>query len=83
MGRARTGSETRNGGRGKRSSERSGKQIGCNLSTTLAGFQAEDCQRVLLRRDAFRAGGIGEREAERFIRRMKQKIAEGLRLEGA
>jgi hypothetical protein len=33
-------------------------------------------------RDAFRAGGIGEREAERFIRRMKQKIAEGLRLTG-
>jgi hypothetical protein len=34
-------------------------------------------------RDAFRAGGIGEGEAERYIRRMKQKIAEGLRLKGA
>jgi hypothetical protein len=30
--------------------------------------------------DAFRAGGFGERAAERFIRRMKQKIAEGLAL---
>ena len=31
-------------------------------------------------RDAFRAGGFGEPVAERFIRRMKQKIAEGLAL---
>jgi hypothetical protein len=28
--------------------------------------------------DAFRAGGIDSRAAERFVRRMKQKIAEGL-----
>jgi hypothetical protein len=33
-------------------------------------------------RDAFRAGGIERQVAERFIRRMKQKITEGLRLEG-
>jgi hypothetical protein len=32
--------------------------------------------------DAFRAGGIGEQASERFIRRMKQKIAEGLQLKG-
>jgi hypothetical protein len=31
--------------------------------------------------DAFRAGGIEPQAAERFIRRMKQKIAEGLALE--
>lgn len=31
-------------------------------------------------RDAFRAGGIDPREAERFIRRMHQKIADGLAL---
>jgi hypothetical protein len=31
-------------------------------------------------RDAFRAGGIDPRAADRFIRRMKQKIAEGLAL---
>jgi len=31
--------------------------------------------------DAFRAGGIDRPAAERFIRRMKQKIAEGLALE--
>ncbi len=31
-------------------------------------------------RDAFRAGGIDPALAERFIRRMKQKIAEGLAL---
>ena len=30
--------------------------------------------------DAFRAGGFGEPVAQRFIRRMKQKIAEGLAL---
>ena len=33
--------------------------------------------------DAFRAGGIEPQAAERFIRRMKQKIAEGLALEDA
>ena len=33
-------------------------------------------------RDAFRAGAIDPRASERFIRRMKQKIAEGLRLKG-
>jgi hypothetical protein len=32
--------------------------------------------------DAFRAGGIDRAAADRFIRRMKQKIAEGLALEG-
>jgi hypothetical protein len=32
--------------------------------------------------DAFRAGGIDRQAADRFIRRMKQKIAEGLALEG-
>jgi hypothetical protein len=31
--------------------------------------------------DAFRAGGIEPRAADRFIRRLKQKIAEGLALE--
>lgn len=31
--------------------------------------------------DAFRAGGIDRQTADRFIRRMKQKIAEGLALE--
>jgi hypothetical protein len=29
-------------------------------------------------RDAFRAGGFTEKESDRYIRRMKQKIAEGL-----
>jgi hypothetical protein len=33
-------------------------------------------------RDAFRAGGYPPGDAERFIRRLKQKIAEGLALEG-
>ena len=33
-------------------------------------------------RDAFRAGGVERALADRFIRRMKQKIAEGLALEG-
>lgn len=33
-------------------------------------------------RDAFRAGGYPPADAERFIRRLKQKIAEGLALEG-
>jgi hypothetical protein len=33
--------------------------------------------------DAFRAGGIEPQAAERFIRRMKEKIAEGLALEDA
>jgi hypothetical protein len=33
--------------------------------------------------DAFRAGGIERRVAERFIRRLKQKIAEGLALKDA
>jgi hypothetical protein len=32
--------------------------------------------------DAFRAGGIPAEDAERFIRRLKQKIAEGLALKG-
>lgn len=32
-------------------------------------------------KDAFRAGGFGDADAARFIRRMKQKIAEGLALE--
>jgi hypothetical protein len=32
--------------------------------------------------DAFRAGGFGEDVTERFIRRLKQKIAEGLALQG-
>lgn len=32
-------------------------------------------------KDAFRAGGFGDPEATRFIRRMKQKISEGLALE--
>ena len=32
--------------------------------------------------DAFRAGGVTPDLAERFIRRLKQKIAEGLALEG-
>jgi hypothetical protein len=32
--------------------------------------------------DAFRAGGYPEEDANRFIRRLKQKIAEGLALEG-
>jgi hypothetical protein len=32
--------------------------------------------------DAFRAGGIVPEDAERFIRRLKQKIAEGLAVEG-
>jgi hypothetical protein len=32
--------------------------------------------------DAFRAGGYPKEDAERFIRRMKQKIAEGLALKG-
>jgi hypothetical protein len=32
--------------------------------------------------DAFRAGGYPEPDAERFIRRLKQKIAEGLALQG-
>jgi hypothetical protein len=32
--------------------------------------------------DAFRAGGIDRAAADRFIRRMKQKIAEGLALKG-
>jgi len=31
-------------------------------------------------KDAFRAGGIEGELADRFIRRMKQKIAEGLAL---
>ena len=33
-------------------------------------------------RDAFRAGGYPPDDAERFIRRLKQKIAEGLALKG-
>ena len=33
-------------------------------------------------RDAFNAGGFPPSDAERFIRRMKQKIAEGLALQG-
>ncbi len=33
-------------------------------------------------RDAFRAGGYPPGDAERYIRRLKQKIAEGLALEG-
>jgi hypothetical protein len=33
-------------------------------------------------RDAFRAGGIHDSDADRFIRRLKQKIAEGLALKG-
>lgn len=33
-------------------------------------------------RDAFRAGGVEGTPADRFIRRMKQKIGEGLALEG-
>jgi hypothetical protein len=33
-------------------------------------------------RDAFRAGGIERQVADRFIRRLKQKIAEGLALKG-
>jgi hypothetical protein len=32
--------------------------------------------------DAFRAGGYVPSDADRFIRRLKQKIAEGLALEG-
>jgi hypothetical protein len=32
-------------------------------------------------RDAFRAGGFDDEEAGRYIRRLKHKIAEGLRLE--
>ena len=32
--------------------------------------------------DAFRAGGYAKDTADRFIRRMKQKIAEGLALKG-
>ena len=32
--------------------------------------------------DAFRAGGYPPVDAERFIRRLKQKIAEGLALKG-
>jgi len=33
-------------------------------------------------RDAFRAGGFPQEDAERFIRRLKQKIAEGMALQG-
>jgi hypothetical protein len=33
-------------------------------------------------RDAFRAGGMVESDADRFIRRLKQKIAEGMALQG-
>ncbi len=33
-------------------------------------------------RDAFRAGGFGSDVSDRFIRRLKQKIAEGLALQG-
>jgi hypothetical protein len=29
--------------------------------------------------DAFRAGGYGEEEAERFIRRLRDKVKEGLK----
>jgi hypothetical protein len=32
--------------------------------------------------DAFRAGGFDEQESERYIRRLKQKVAEGLSLAG-
>ena len=32
--------------------------------------------------DAFRAGGFGEAEANRYIRRLQAKIAEGMRLDG-
>jgi hypothetical protein len=32
--------------------------------------------------DAFRAGGFGDAEANRYIRRLKQKIAEGLAIDG-
>ena len=33
-------------------------------------------------RDAFRAGGYPPEDADRFIKRLKQKIAEGLALRG-
>ncbi len=46
------------------------------ICTRLARLSDEQWQ------DAFRAGGFAPPVAERFIRRMKQKIAEGLALEG-
>jgi len=33
-------------------------------------------------RDAFRAGGFEDDDAARYIRRLKEKVQEGLRLEG-